>query len=130
MDALRFVICKGEGLCAGCWHRNEVEEAGIGGSGKGLGCCGTILLTYHFNQDNEYHRGGWRGVESHTVHLGLDLSGFACTLVAELFEWYDIKVNFFPVGPCVSSTAGAMFPYWLCSSFTLAGMAVAASFPR
>lgn len=41
MDALRSVICKGEGLCAGCWHRmdrNEVEEAGIGGSGKGRGC--------------------------------------------------------------------------------------------
>lgn len=41
MDALRFVICKGEGLCAGCWLRmdsNEVEEAGIGGSGKGPGC--------------------------------------------------------------------------------------------
>lgn len=86
-------------------------------------------MTYHFNQMMNTIEGEWRGVETQIVHLGLDLSGFACTLVAELSEWYGIKVNFFPVGSCLSSTAGAMFPYWLCSCFTLAGVAIAASFP-
>lgn len=86
-------------------------------------------MTYHFNQMMNTIEGEWRGVETQIVHLGLDLSGFACTLVAELSEWYGIKVNFFPIGSCLSSTAGAMFPYWLCSCFTLAGVAKAASFP-
>lgn len=110
---------------------NEVEEAGIGGSGKGPGCWGTILVTYHFNQMMNTIEGEWRGVEPQIVHLGLFrslwfclyLGGWAIWVVWHQSEFLSYWKKF------LSSTAGAMFPYWLCSCFTLAGVAIAASFP-
>lgn len=116
------------GLYGRCWLRmgsSEVEEAGTGSRGQGLGCWGTVLVSYPFNQNHDYHRG-------HVIG-GVEPSGTPNSTFRFRSAWAMWAVWNDSALPSLLALlefySRRDVSHWLCSCSPLAGVAGAASFP-